>query len=142
MHEAAKRTGKRHDMAGRALPSLKPNWACMMKQAGASTELGGAALPPGLPAGRGPAGGSLVALARGGGRMNMPFSAASHRSSSPKVSSSLSLSAPEKMMTVVLGSSHSCFTQVYTVGFTLVHACPAEVSVSARAVDVHDSSRT
>ena len=55
--------------------------------------------------------------------MKMPFSAASHRSSSPKVSSSLALSLPLKMTTVVLGSAHSARTQAYTVGLTRVQAC-------------------
>ena len=59
----------------------------------------------------------------GGARMNMPFSAASHRSSPPKMSSSFCLSLPEKMTTVVLGSAHSALTQAYTVGLMRVHAC-------------------
>lgn len=55
--------------------------------------------------------------------MKMPFSAASHTSSSPKVSSSFCLLEPLKTTTVVLGLSHRAATLSYTRGFTRVSAC-------------------
>lgn len=55
--------------------------------------------------------------------MKMPFSAASHTLSFPKVSSSFCLSEPLKTTTVVLGLSQSAATLSYTRGFTRVRAC-------------------
>lgn len=55
--------------------------------------------------------------------MKIPFSAASHRLSSPKTSSSFDRSEPEKMTTVVFGSLQSLSTLAYTAGFTFVSAC-------------------
>ena len=48
--------------------------------------------------------------------MKMPFSAASHTLSFPKVSSSFCLSEPLKTTTVVLGLSQSAATLSYTRG--------------------------
>lgn len=55
-------------------------------------------------------------------RRYMPFSAASHTGRSPKVSSSLLLSAPEKITTSVFGSSAKSLMLSWTVGATVVSA--------------------
>lgn len=84
-------------------PSVCPSACFLCSFCSAQTMKPETNLPPPLP----PLALTCGSSGRTGGRTYTPFSAASHRGSPPKVSSSLAISLPLKMSTSLEGSAHS-----------------------------------